>query len=104
MAKRDKKKPGSSGKWKTLLVTSGYGGNTRQPFVEIHSDKLKDEVLQLSPGEARDFAANLLQAAEAAEQDAFIFEFHSELLESPVRGAQMLSQFRVWRDAHGQNR
>jgi len=66
--------------WKrsVIMVTSGYGGNTRQPFVEIKTDKLKAP-LQLSPEEARDLALNLLQAAEAAEQDAFIFEFHSTL-------------------------
>ena len=104
MATDKNKKQVPSGGWKTLMVTSGYGGNTRLPFVEIHSDKIKDEVLQLSPEEARDFAANLLQAAEAAEQDAFIFEFHADLLNDRVMGAQMLVQFRVWRDAHGQNR
>lgn len=94
--------------WKTINVTSGYGGKTRQPFVEIKADKLK-EPLQVSPEEARDLAANLLQAAEAAEQDAFIFEFHSELIEGTPDekknvGASMLSEFRKWRDTHGQDR
>lgn len=94
--------------WKMINVTSGYGGNTRQPFVEIKAEKLK-EPMQLSPEEARDLAANLLQAAEAAEQDAFIFEFHSEFVEEGTPeekiniGASMLSAFREWRDAHGQN-
>ena len=94
--------------WKMINVTSGYGGNTRQPFVEIKTDKLK-EPLQISPEEARDLAANLLQAAEAAEQDAFIFEFHSEFYRGTPEekrnvGASMLSEFRKWRDAHGQDR
>ena len=94
--------------WKTINVTSGYGGNTRQPFVEIKADKLK-EPLQLSPEEARDLGANLLQAAEAAEQDAFIFEFHSEFIEGTPQeksnfGASMLVEFRKWRDAQGQGR
>lgn len=93
--------------WKTINVTSGYGGNTRQPFVEIKTDKLK-EPMQLAPEEARDLAANLLEAAEAAEQDAFIFEFHSDFVagtpeEKRNIGASMLGAFREWRDAHGQN-
>lgn len=90
-------------KRKTIWVESGYGGNTRQPFVEIKTDKLK-EPLQLSPKEARDLAQNLLQAAEAAEQDAFIFEFHRDLLGDDRMGASMLVEFRKWRDMHGQNR
>lgn len=36
----------------TIYVTSGYGANSRQPFVEIKADKLK-EPMQLSPEEAR---------------------------------------------------
>lgn len=94
--------------FKVIHVESGYGHNTRQPFVEIKTDKLK-EPLQLSPNEARDLAANLLQAAEAAEQDAFIVEFHSDFVdgspeEKQVLGASMLALFRKWRDDHGQNR
>ena len=89
--------------WNTINVESGYGGNTRQPFVEIKTDKLK-EPLQMLPEEARDLASNLLQAAEAAEQDAFIFEFHHELLGDEKMGATMLINFRKWRDEHGQNK
>lgn len=94
--------------WKTINVTSGFGGNTRQSFVQINIDKLK-EPLQISPEEARDLASNLLQAAEAAEQDAFIFEFHSEFIEGTAEekknvGASMLIEYRKWRDAHGQDR
>lgn len=98
--------------WKAINVTSGYGGNTHQPFVEIKLDKLfefHNKPVQLSPEEARDLAANLLQAAEAAEQDAFIFEFHSAFIEGTPDekknvGASMLIEFRKWRDAHGQDR
>jgi hypothetical protein len=95
-------------KFNTIMVTSGYGGNSRQPFVEIKTDKLKAP-LQLSPEEARDLALNLLSAAEASEQDAFIVEFHSAFIEgSEVEkrnvGASMLIEFRKWRDEHGQNR
>lgn len=95
-------------KWKTIKVTSGYGGNTRQPYVEINAEFLKAP-LQIAPEEARDLAMNLLEAAEASEQDAFIFEFHSDLIDDPVSekeniGASMLIEFRKWRDKYGQNK
>jgi hypothetical protein len=95
-------------KLSTILVTSGYGGNSRQPFVEINNDKLKSP-LQISPGEARDLAANLLQAAEAADQDAFIFEFHSSLVDGSADekkkvGGMALVAFRKFRDEYGQNK
>lgn len=66
----------------------------------------KDHPLQLEPNEARDLAANLLQAAEAAEQDAFIFEFHSTLdgKRDDQLGVGVLSQYREWRNKRGQNR
>lgn len=92
----------------TINVTSGYGGNTRQPFVQIETKKLR-EPLQISPDEARDLAANLLRAAEAADQDAFIFEFHAGLMEGNEEertraGGSILVMYRKWRDEHGQNR
>lgn len=95
-------------KFKVINVSSGYGGNTRQPFVTIETEKLI-KPLQLYPEEARDLARNLLEAAEAAEQDAFIFEFHSSFIEGTPQekmnaGGRMLIEFRKWRDAHGQNK
>ena len=93
--------------WKVIRVESGYGGNTRQPFVEIKDDRLK-EPLQLFPEEARDLALNLLEAAEASEQDAFIFEFFSNIMGGGEKGdhagVKSLVEFRQWRDAHGQNK
>lgn len=87
-----------------IHVSSGYGGNTRQPFVEIKTDKLK-EPLQLSPEEARDLAQNLLQCAEASEQDAFMFEFVSKDLKAGDQAAGgILIEFRKFRDDHGQNK
>lgn len=87
-----------------IKVTSGYGGNTRLPFVEIKTDKLK-EPLQLDPAAARDLAVNLLQAAEASEQDAFMFEFVSKDLKAGDQSAAgIIHEFRKWRDGHGQNK
>lgn len=93
-----------SNKWKVIRVESGYGGNTRQPFVEIKDDRLKAP-MQLSPEEARDLALNILEAAEAAEQDAFMFEFVSKDLHAGDQAAaNIISEFRKWRDDHGQNK
>lgn len=99
-------------KFSNILVTSGYGANTRQPFIEVKAEQLV-KPLQLSPEEARDLALNLLEAAEAAEQDAFIVEFHTQLAggthdidpRMPERiGANILKEYRKWRDDHGQNK
>ena len=90
--------------FKIIRVESGYGGNTRQPFVEIKDDRLKSP-MQISPEEARDLALNLLEAAEAAEQDAFMFEFVSKDLNAGDQAAaNIIGEFRKWRDDHGQNK
>lgn len=71
-------------------------------------DYPKDHPLQLEPNEARDLALNLLEAAEACEQDAFIFEFFSNVMGGGEKGdragAKSLIEFRQWRDDHGQNK
>ena len=95
--------PKKSMNWNVIEVTSGYGANTRSPFIEVHTDKLKEK-LQLAPNEARDLAMNLLQAAEAAEQDAFLFEFTEEALENENAAASMVGKFREWRKNHGMNK
>jgi hypothetical protein len=84
----------------TILVSSGYGGNTRKPFVMMQAPEI-DRPLQMSPTEARDLAANLLQAAEGTDSDAFLFEFLSKELGQPDPiCAQLLLEFRKWREEH----
>lgn len=53
-------------------VQSGYSSKNRRPFVELSYDGAS---LKVSPDEARDIAFSLIGAAEAAEQDGFLFEF-----------------------------
>ena len=85
--------------WKNILVSSGYGGNTREPFVEIKMDYPKDHPLQIHPDEARQLAMNLLQAADAADTDSFLFEFVSKDLNAGDHaGANILMEFRKFRD------
>jgi hypothetical protein len=81
-----------------ILVSSGYGGNTHMPFVQIESDDI-DRPIQISPEEARDLALNLLQAAEGAQTDAFLFEFAAKQLHASLEeSASLLSHFRAFRD------
>lgn len=83
---------------KTVLVSSGYGGNTKKPFVMIEGDQI-DEAIQMSPDEARDMALNLLSCADAAESDAFIVEFTMKELKSDERHARvLLVEFRKFRE------
>lgn len=89
--------------WKVIHVSSGFGANTREPFVEIQMEYPLDHPLQLHPDEAREFATNLLQAAEAADQDQFIFEFFENIMgEGTEKGLQAggkaLIEFRNFRD------
>ena len=84
----------------TIMVSSGYGGNTHKPFIMIETPEL-DRPIQMSPQEARDLAANLLQAAEGADSDAFLFEFIKNELNQPERVcADLLIMFRQWRKDH----
>lgn len=81
---------------KTINVTSGYGHNTKEPFVEINAPQLR---IQMSPENARDLALNLLQAAEAAYSDGFLIEFLTDAIGSdPAQAAMLLGEFRKWRE------
>lgn len=55
-----------------LELQSGVSAS-HEPFVQLLVDGAV--VTQMDPGQAREFARNLLEAAEAAEQDAFIYDW-----------------------------
>ena len=81
----------------TIISTrSGYGYNTRKPFVDLQIGDRKP--IQLDPSEARTVAARLLEAAEAAEQDAFLFEWAATALGDDRTAAALLAEFRKWRE------
>lgn len=88
-------------KEKMILVTSGFGANTNQPYVQIESEDL-DKPLQISPGEARALGLNLLQAAEAAETDGFLVGFFRKLDTDRRYVAVILQEFREYRKERGQ--
>ena len=88
--------------WKVINVSSGFGANTREPFVQIEMEYPKDHPLQIHPDEARDLAMNLLQAAESADQDAFMIKFVSKDLKAGENAAAaILLEYRKFRDAEG---
>ena len=71
-----------------------------EPFVQLMQD---DQVVcQFNPEQARDSAKNLLEATEAAEQDAFLMEFFQKQLGASFEHAGLvLIEFRKWREARG---
>ena len=82
-----------------VQVSSIYGGQLRQPLVQVQWGDRKP--FTISPAEARDLAANLLGAAEAAEQDAFVVEFAREKLDCTDQHAgAFLTEFRRWREEY----
>lgn len=66
------------------------------PFVQLI---LGEEIIeQLEPETARELAWGLLQTTEAAEQDAFIFNWVVEKVGSgPVQAAGLIADFRRYR-------
>lgn len=78
-------------------VSSGYGANTKRPFVAVQIGDRKP--YQWSPDEARRVAALIFECADAAEGDAFIVEWFTEKagLELAQVGA-LLRDFRVSRE------
>jgi hypothetical protein len=65
-----------------FLVSSGYGGNTKRPFVQLQHPSI-DRPLTISPNEARALALNLMECADAAETDGFLVEFFKGDMEQP---------------------
>lgn len=98
-----------------INVSSGFGRNTRKPFVQIEiPESARAPVmspgeagpepvpgvigLQLSPAEARSLALNLLEAAEGALGDGFLLTFlEKEIGLSLEQLAPLLVKFRGYR-------
>jgi len=87
-----------------IEVTTIYGVNTQTPIVEIRFPKPakgapphRERLIQMTVPEARNLAVNILQAAEAAIQDAFLVEFFKELGIDDAEVSALLSQYRLRR-------
>jgi len=83
-----------------LFATSIYGMEQRKPFVNLRH---QDWVVQITPVEAREWALNILECAEASEQDAFLVEFLSDNLNLELEVAvRVLHEYRGWRERKGE--
>jgi hypothetical protein len=82
-----------------ILVSTIFGAKTRQPIVvvKLHKTARERGEFQLSIAEARDLAANILQAAESGLQDAFIIDFAKSFDLDEQGQAHMLRMFREMR-------
>ncbi len=77
-----------------VIVASGYGANSHQPFVEV---RFNEERVQLNPEDASEIGGNMIEAAEAALHDAYLVDFLVAEGLKPETAAKFLGDFRVWR-------
>jgi hypothetical protein len=82
-----------------IEVSTIFGARARKPIVVITWPKVARERgdVQLSVEEARELAANIVQAAESAIQDAFLMDFAKSMDLDEHGQAQMLTMFRTMR-------
>lgn len=82
-----------------IEVSTIFGARARKPIVVIKWPKEARErgEVQLSVEEARDLAANIVQAAESAIQDAFLMDFAKSMDLDEHGQVQMLTMFRTMR-------
>lgn len=86
-----------------IMVTSGFGHNTQQPFVQMVIAQA-DWMTQMSPETARELAHNLMAAADAAESDGFLVGFlRNTIGVDDMRAvASLLVEFREYRERQRQ--
>lgn len=68
---------------------------TGEPFVQLLQDQ--QIIAQMSPEQARDHAAAIIESAEAAEQDAFLVAFGRDKLGDVESGMRLVMAFREFR-------
>jgi hypothetical protein len=79
-----------------VLISTILGAATSEAIVCIQIDDRKP--IQITAEDARSLALHLIQAAEAAEQDKFIFSFGKRLGDNlDAAGAALLEEFRKFR-------
>lgn len=87
-----------------LSIHSGYGHNTKQPFVTFslaNPSETANPTIQMTAAAARQQAHYILEAADAAESDGFIVEWlrgTADLSEQQIGG--LLADFRAFREKH----
>jgi hypothetical protein len=96
----DRSQSGRTRQGKTLgkvEVSNGFGQNTHEPYVEVNWPTDSGSI-QLNPDEARLIARMIIEAAEAADQDAFLVAFiMRDIGLSFEQAAQIIPRFAAWR-------
>lgn len=82
-----------------IEVSTIFGAKARKPIVVIKWPTLARErgEVQFSVEEARNLAANIVQAAESAIQDAFLIDVAKSMGLDEQGQAHMLNMFRTMR-------
>jgi len=78
-----------------LSVESIFGAMTGEPLVVI---RWGERAAQLSPTEARGFALDVLECAEASVGDAFLADFYAKAGASVQEIAGIIRDFRAFRN------
>jgi hypothetical protein len=80
-----------------IEITSLVGKQTGLPLIQLKWGEL---VGQLTSHEAREHAYRILQAADAAESDLFLWEFATKKINvNPEAAAKVIAEFRTFREA-----
>lgn len=78
-------------------VNSIVSASTGQPFVQFAASQLR---WQMTPSEARTWAHVILEAAESADQDAFLVDWLVTRLDvERGQAAQILLEYREFRES-----
>lgn len=82
-----------------LHVSTLYGMKSRKPLVQLTYDAPGQEFnIVMSVATARNHAQDVLECAESAVGDAFLFEFFKEKMHlKDEQAAAVLVDFRKWR-------
>jgi hypothetical protein len=80
-----------------LWAYSIYGAETRKGLVKLLKDK--EVIATVSPQEARSWAMNILEAAEAAETDEYLIWLLTQRVGLDLKpAAKVLQEFRDYRE------
>lgn len=85
-----------------ILVESLVAMRNREPYVVISFENPKTNRAQMPIEEARAHAQLVIEAAEAAIQDAFLIEYFTEKFQLTIsEAARVVGDYRVWRAKKG---
>ena len=94
------KQVGTKGSASLIMVESYLSSSTLKGNVKL---SWGNQIGELTPDQARAHARLIMECAEAAEQDEFLFTWlYSIGVEDVAARVEVLKQFREYRDTHGQ--